>query len=186
MAVNSSLQARACKMGQIVHLNHPARCLSAANNNIQDGGGLVRGMKAAAFAGSYSATRNCHQIEHRVSEWKVFCVFDVFDVPGERGGDAPRRGERKVTCRSRRAAASDERGVTMKIAFVQPWIITNNPLRGGPHCNYLLCDALLRGALLPSITSLCLPWQMETSHWLTKLGRWIYKAAFLTQKRAVF
>lgn len=35
-------------------------------------------------------------------------------------GDAPLRGEGKVTCRSRRAAVSDERGVTMKIAFVQP------------------------------------------------------------------
>lgn len=46
--------------------------------------------------------------------------FEVFNVSAEHFGDAPLRGEGKVTCRSRRAAMSDERGVTMKIAFVQP------------------------------------------------------------------
>lgn len=34
--------------------------------------------------------------------------------------DVPHKGGRKVTCGSRQAAMSDERGVTMKIAFVQP------------------------------------------------------------------
>ena len=47
-------------------------------------------------------------------------MFEVFNLSGEYSEGAPRRGERKVTCGSRRAAVSDERGVTMKIAFVQP------------------------------------------------------------------
>ncbi len=53
---------------------------------------------------------------------KFFCVYlEVLNVSGEHGGDAHHRQvKRKVTCGSRRAAMSDERGVTMKIAFVQP------------------------------------------------------------------
>lgn len=59
--------------------------------------------------------------EHRVAasismkEWECVGVF-----PGKCGRDAPHTGGRKVTCGFRRAALSDERGATMKIAFVQP------------------------------------------------------------------
>lgn len=43
---------------------------------------------------------------------RVVCLVSIRDVPHQ--------GGRKVTCGPRQAAMSDERGVTMKIAFVQP------------------------------------------------------------------
>lgn len=50
-----------------------------------------------------------------MKEWECVGVF-----PGKCGRDALHTGGRKVTCGFRRAALSDERGATMKIAFVQP------------------------------------------------------------------
>lgn len=77
-----------------------------------------------------------------------------------------KKAEEDQVCRSRQAAEGGE-GSDKKIAFVQPWIITNKPLKDVPDCNYIV--SLLHYTALYYLPSLGSPASADRD--LTPTGR---------------
>lgn len=132
--------------------------------------GLRAVFKLASFKSKYVSKQILLQLKHlKDGEGNLlfirflFCVFSgIFSVKYLQSQTETLHSELGGKLFLQMQAGSNEwwEGSDRKIAFVQPWIITNNPLKGSLHYNYLLCVALLRGTLLPSISLPCLVWQM--------------------------